>query len=257
MVVKVDIIDDFGPSKIEPYKIELLPSFQFEQGLKFATAIRSNNELTSSYNVQGGSYDENLVYVNGFLINRPFLTRSGQQEGLSFIHSGLVESISFSAGGFNAEYGDKLSSVLDIEYKRPESAKKGQTLVHGSANASLLGLESHIEQSVGARFSYLAGARYRSNGYFLNSLPTKGAYNPVFLDAQLLTNFELTENWTWSVIGHFSSNDYRFEPQTQRTDFGTANEAYSFTIYFEGGEQTRFQTMTAGTALEWESNFDT
>jgi hypothetical protein len=124
----------------------------------------------------------------------------------------------------------------------------------GSAMASLMGVETHFEHNPTSRFDYLIGARYRSNGYLLNSLPAKGAYNPVFWDAQFLTNFAVTENIKWSVIGHFSSNNYRFAPQTQETDFGTANEAYSFKIYFDGQEQTRFQTMMGGTSLKIKAN---
>lgn len=211
--------------------------------------VTSNNELTSNYNVRGGNYDENLVYVNGFQIYRPFLTRSGQQEGMSFINSSLVKNISFSGGGFDSQYGDKLSSVLDIEYKTPTTKR-----LKGSLVASLLGAEAHLEQQVNPRFNYLVGARYRSNGYLLNSLPTKGAYNPVFWDAQFLTNVRLNEKVLWSSIGHFSSNNFRFSPETQRTDFGTANEAYSFVIYFDGQEQTRFQTMMGGTSIKWQAS---
>jgi hypothetical protein len=224
--------------------LQLTPLSGVERTLVYTTAATSNNELTTNYNVRGGSYDENLVYVNGFNIFRPFLTRSGQQEGMSFINSALVSAIRFSAGGFDAQYGDKLSSVLDITYKRPDSFK-------ASVMASLLGVEVHSEGNPSGRFNYLVGARYRSNGYLLNSLPTKGAYNPVFWDAQFLTNYALTENLNWCVLGHFSSNNFRFSPQTQETDFGTANEAYSFRIYFDGQEQTRFQTMMGGTSLNW------
>lgn len=222
-----------------------------EKYIVLTTVASSNNELTSNYNVRGGSYDENLVYVNGFNIYRPFLTRSGQQEGMSFINSALVESIQFSGGGFNAEYGDKLSSVLDITYKTP--GVKDEDSLQGSVMASLLGVEAHIGHAESNRLNYLIGARYRSNGYLLNSLPTKGSYNPVFWDAQLLVNFAITDKLTWSTIAHFSSNNYRFTPQTSQTDFGTANEAYSFTIYFDGQEQTRFQTMMGGTALKYET----
>lgn len=234
---EIDPLKHFDPHK--------LPLDRFERSLIFMTAARSNNELTSNYNVRGGSYNENLVYVNGFMIYRPFLTRSGQQEGLSFIHSSLVSSVQFSGGGFDARYGDKLSSVLDITYKTPDT-------LNGSVMLSMLGEEGHFEQTVNNRFNYMVGARYRANGYFLNSLPAKGAYNPVFYDGQFLTNYALSENLIWSVIGHYSSNDYRFTPQTQETDFGTANEAYSFKIYFEGQEQTRFRTMTGATSLKWE-----
>lgn len=243
-------------SKIDPFTLERLPKIDaqkivsVEKALTLTTAATSNNELTSNYNVRGGNYDENLVYVNGFQVYRPFLTRSGQQEGMSFIHSALVESVRFSAGGFDAQYGDRLSSVLDITYKTPQK-------FNASGLASLLGVEAHVEQEVNHRFNYLVGARYRSNGYFLNSLPTKGAYNPVFMDAQILTNYNITEKLTFSFLGHFSSNNYRFSPKTSETDFGTANEAYSFRIYFDGQEQTRFQTMMGGMALKWQPNRDT
>ncbi|MEN9440283.1 MAG: hypothetical protein RLZ33_359 [Bacteroidota bacterium] len=239
--------EPFEIPKLPYYDAQKLPLGSVERSLVYMTAASSNNELTSNYNVRGGSYDENLVYVNGFNIYRPFLTRSGQQEGMSFINSALVKSVRFSAGGFDSQYGDKLSSVLDIEYKTPEKLK-------GSAMASLMGVETHFEHNPTSRFDYLIGARYRSNGYLLNSLPAKGAYNPVFWDAQFLTNFSVTENIKWSVIGHFSSNNYRFAPQTQETDFGTANEAYSFKIYFDGQEQTRFQTMMGGTSLKIKAN---
>lgn len=240
--------DPFEELILAPVDLQQVPgSGGVEKFLIYSTAAVSNNELTTNYNVRGGSYDENLVYVNGFNVYRPFLTRSGQQEGMSFINSSLVESIQFSAGGFDSEYGDKLSSVLDITYKTPKE-------FHGSIMGSLLGVEGHVEQKVNARFNYLVGGRYRSNGYLLNSLPTKGGYNPVFWDAQFLTNFAITENLTWSVLGHFSSNNYRFEPETQETDFGTANEAYSFKVYFEGQEQTKFQTMMGGTSLKWKAS---
>lgn len=239
------------PFELTPIKLrdwQTIPLQSPEHVLVFTTAARSSNELTSNYNVRGGSYDENLVYVNGFQIYRPFLTRAGQQEGMSFINTALVESLSFSAGGFDAQYGDKLSSVLDIKYRTPEQMK-------GSVMASMLGVEGHFEQQLGKRkrFSYMAGARYRSNGYFLNSLPTKGAYNPVFWDAQLLTEYIISDKWTWSTIAHISDNNYSFTPQTQQTNFGPANEAYSLMIYFDGKEQTRFRTMMGGTKFAFTS----
>ena len=244
--VHVDQESPFDLPILRVADIQNLPMGSVERHLIYTTAATSNNELTSNYNVRGGNYDENLVYVNGFNIYRPFLTRSGQQEGMSFINSALVESIQFSAGGFDAKYGDKLSSVLDITYKTP-------TEFHGSVMASLLSTEAHVEQAVGTRFNYLVGARYQSNGYLLNSLPVKGGYNPVFWDAQLLTNFAINDNVTWSVIGHFSSNKYRFVPESQETDFGTANEAYSFNVYYEGQENTEFTTMTGGTSVKWKA----
>ena len=240
-----------------PFELESLPlvdaqklTGSIERSLVLTTAATSNNELTTNYNVRGGNYDENLVYVNGFLVYRPFLTRSGQQEGMSFIHSALVESVRFSAGGFDAQYGDKLSSVLDITYKKPTEFKS-------SLMISLLGAEAHVQQQVGNKFNYLIGARYRSNGYLLNSLPTQGSYNPVFTDAQISTNLDLSENLVFSTLLHYSSNNYRFSPETSETDFGTANEAYSFKIYFDGQEQTRFETMMGGLSLKWQANAKT
>ena len=239
------------PFELTPIKLrdwQTIPLQSPEHVLVFTTAARSSNELTSNYNVRGGNYDENLVYVNGFQIYRPFLTRAGQQEGMSFINSALVESLSFSGGGFDAQYGDKMSSVLDIKYRTPEKFK-------GSVMASMLGVEGHLEQQLGKkkRFSYMMGARYRSNGYFLNSLPTKGAYNPVFWDAQLLTEYIISDKWTWSAIAHISDNNYSFTPQTAQTNFGPANEAYSLMIYFDGKEQTRFRTMMGGTKFAFTS----
>lgn len=239
-----------NPFELDPIKLndlQKIPLGGVERFLLFTTAATSNNELTSNYNVRGGNYDENLVYVDGFQIYRPFLTRSGQQEGMSFVNTALVDEVKFSAGGFDARYGDKLSSVLDIRYRKP-------TEFRASATASLLGVEAHVENVKGPRFDYMVGARYRANGYLLNSLPAKGAYNPVFMDGQFLTHYHINEKLRWDVIGHFSSNDYRFAPQTQRTDFGTVNEAYSFVIYYEGQEQTRFLTGMAGTSLNYKPN---
>lgn len=238
--------DQLDPTlqKISNLDFQKLPLTSVERTLVYTTSASSNNELTSNYNVRGGSYDENLVYVNGFLVNRPFLTRAGQQEGMSIVYSSLVKDLKFSGGGFDARFGDKLSSVLDISYIEPDST-------NGSVSLSLLGVESHIAQRVTPKFNYLAGFRYRANGYFLNSLPTKGNYNPVFYDGQFFSNYSLTPKITWSNFMHLSSNQFRFAPQTQATDFGTVNEAYRLNIYFDGQEHTSFQTMTAGTAFKY------
>lgn len=223
------------------------PQNSVEQYLVYTTAARSNNELTNNYNVRGGSYEENLIYVNGFEIYRPFLTRSGEQEGMSFINPNLVSDISFSAGGFAARYGDRLSSVLDITYRTPERFR-------GSFDISLLGAGVHVEDKINPRFNYMIGARYRDQSYVLNALPVKGAYRPRFYDFQFLTNYAVTENLTWSVLGHFSSNDFRFAPESQDTRFGTINQALSFRVFFEGEELTKFQTMTGATSVKWKAN---
>ncbi|MFT5920398.1 MAG: hypothetical protein ACI9FU_002217, partial [Granulosicoccus sp.] len=209
-----------------------------ESLLKTLPGVSSNNELSSQYNVRGGNYDENLIYVNDIEIYRPFLIRSGQQEGLSFINPDLVESIGFSAGGFEAKYGDKMSSVLDIKYKRPD--KFG-----GSASGSLQGGALHIEGATkNDKLSYLIGGRYKSNRYILGSLDTDGDYRPHFADVQGLIEYDITENWRLSVLGHYSNNSYNFVPQNRETEFGTIAEALRFTVFFDGQELNRFETVT-------------
>lgn len=238
--------DEFGMIKLAPLDFS---RFALNGGvtniLAYTTAATSNNELTANYNVRGGNYDENLIYVDGFQIYRPFLTRAGQQEGMSFINSNMVESVHFSAGGFEAKYGDKLSSVLDIKYRNPDSLRV-------SLVASLLSTEFNFETKIKNRFSMLVGARYRSNGYLLNTLPTKGEYHPVFWDAQFLTHYQITEHLRWNVLGHYSSNKFQFIPQTRETDFGTFNQALALKIYFDGQERSMFQTVTGGTSFEWD-----
>lgn len=213
----------------------------------------TNNELTSNYSVRGGNYDENLIYVNGIQIYRPFLARSGQQEGLSFINPAFVKKINFSPGGFDAYYGDKLSSVLDITYKEPY--KFG-----GSASASLMGGHAHVEGLFARkRGNYITGARYRANSYLLNSLPTKGDYNPTFFDYQLLANYYLDYSGPHRytklfVLGHYSNNNFRFAPSDRETSWGTVNEAYQLRVYYEGEEETKFQTFTAATGINWQKS---
>ncbi|MDA7804027.1 carboxypeptidase regulatory-like domain-containing protein [Crocinitomix sp.] len=241
-----EFIDPFPP--IEFSRISSITG-NFEDIIKTGgLGVNSNNELTANYNVRGGNYDENLIYVNGIQIYRPFLARSGQQEGLSFINPAFVENVSFSGGGFDSYYGDKLSSVLDIQYRNPKS-------FGGSAQASFMGGSAHIEGTIGKRGNYITGARYRANSYLLNSLPTQGDYNPTFFDYQLLSNyyigFDDKDNYQkLFVLGHFSTNNYQFQPQTRNTSWGTVNEAYQLRVFFEGQEQTKFQTFTAATGIE-------
>lgn len=245
VTISSEKIDYHSIPTLSTIDYQTIPMGSLERSLVYTTSASSNNELTSNYNVRGGSYDENMIYVNGFSIYRPLLTRSGQQEGMSFINSALVENVKFSGGGFDAKYGDKLSSVLDVKYRRPDSLKVTNMI-------SLMGVETSVENKVGNRFDYLLGVRYRNNGYLLNSLPTKGSYKPIFADAQFVTNYSITEKLTWSILGHYSSNRYRFEPQTSETDFGVANEAYRFKIYFDGQEDTQFNVYTAATSFKWE-----
>ncbi len=235
---------------IDPKKTEALPnvSGSFESILKTLPGVTSNSELSSQYNVRGGNYDENLIYVNDIEIYRPFLPRSGQQEGLSFIHTELVQNVKFSAGGFEARYGDKMSSVLDIKYKDPK--KFG-----ASVNAGLLGVQTHIEgASDNLRFTYLLGARYWSNKYVLGTLDVQGDYQPSFYDVQTLLNFHLKENLTLSVLASYAQNRYYFVPQNRETTFGTVNRAYRLNIYFEGADLMQYQTATGAFTLAYKPN---
>lgn len=226
-----------GLQKIDP-RIALLatnPSGQFESVLRGLGAV-SNNELSSQYSVRGGNFDENLIYVNDIEIYRPQLVRSGQQEGLSFINPELVGSIEFSNGGFQPRFGDKLSSALDVRYRRPVDFK-------ASAEASLLGGTVHLE-GTGAeqRFTYLVGARYRRNGYLLNSLESKGQYTPSFGDVQALLTFDLQPGTSLTFLGNLATNRYLVIPIEQETTFGTVNETKRLRVFFEGREQLYYTT---------------
>jgi hypothetical protein len=232
---------------IDPKKIEGLPnvSGSFESILKTLPGVTSNSELSSQYNVRGGNYDENLIYVNDIEIYRPFLPRSGQQEGLSFIHTELVQNVKFSAGGFEARYGDKMSSVLDIKYKDP-------TKFAASTNAGLLGVQSHVEgASKDLRFTYLLGARYWSNKYVLGTLDVQGDYQPSFYDVQTLLNFHIKENLTLSVLGSYAQNRYNFIPQNRETTFGTVTRAYRLNIFFDGADLMEYQTGTLAATVNY------
>lgn len=202
--------------------------------IKTLPGVTSNNELSSQYSVRGGNYDENLVYVNDVEIYKPFLVRSGQQEGLSFLNSDLVSSVSFSAGGFDARYGDKMASVLDIRYKRP-------TITTGSVSASLLGASLHLEgSSKDRRLMYLLGFRNKSNQYLLNTFETKGDYKPSFTDIQGMVMFEVNRKLEFSVFGNYARNKYTIIPTSRETSFGTINEALQLKVYFDGSESDRF-----------------
>jgi hypothetical protein len=235
---------------INPKSVRQIPnaSGSFEAVLKTMPGVVANNELSSQYSVRGGNYDENLVYVNDIEVYRPVLVRSGQQEGLSFINSDLVSSISFSAGGFEASYGDKMSSVLDITYRRPE--KFG-----GSAYASLLGSGLHLEGiNKKKNLSYLAAVRYKSSSYLFRSLETKGEYKPVFTDVQSLVTYHLNSKTELSFLGNFSVNKYQIIPENRQTEFGTINEALRLTIYFDGQEVDRYQSGTGALSLSHKFN---
>lgn len=211
-------------------------SGSFEAILKTLPGVSSNNELSSQYTVRGGNFDENLIYVNDIEIYRPFLIRSGRQEGLSFINSNMVDQVQFSAGGFEARYGDKMSSVLDVQYKEPEAFS-------GSATMSLQGVGIHVEgASDNHRFTHITGFRYRSNQYVLQSLDTDGDYRPSFLDLQTYLTYDISEKWEIGFLGNVARNKYNFIPSTRVTEFGTINEALQLTVYFDGQEIDQYQT---------------
>ncbi|MBC8048164.1 MAG: TonB-dependent receptor [Fimbriimonadaceae bacterium] len=207
--------------------------------------VVSNNELSSQYSVRGGNYDENLVYVNDFEIYRPLLIRSGQQEGLPFPNYDLISDVGFSAGGFDAQYGDKLSSVLDIQYKKPKDFEAGIT-------ASLLGASFYFNNgSDSARDYYLFGARYKTNKYLLNALSTEGQYEPVFFDVQGLYGINFNKKSTLEILGNFSSNSYKFIPQSAVTSTGIVNYVVQLQVFFEGQEVDKYLTGFGGVSYQY------
>ncbi len=234
--------------RIDPRLTALLPGpgSTVENLLKTMPGVNSTSELSSQYSVRGGNFDENLIYVNGIEIYRPFLVRSGQQEGLSFINSNLVSSITFSAGGFDAQYGDKMASVLDITYKTPGKFA-------GSFSMSLLEGSVHIEDAtLNNKLTYLFGLRHKSNQYLLGTLDTKGNYKPEFTDIQGLVNCRLAPRWEFSFLGNLSRNQYLFIPKRQETRFGTVTEVRQFTVFFEGQERDRFLTALGAFSLNFK-----
>lgn len=205
-----------------------------EELMQSQAGVSTHSELSSQYNVRGGSFDENSVYINNVEIYRPFLVRSGQQEGLSIINPDMVESIGFSTGGFEARYGDKMSSVLDIKYKKPKKFE-------ANVAANLLGASAFVGFST-KKFSWSNGIRYKTNKYLLGSLDTKGEYQPNFLDYQTYLTYEPTKNWAIEVIGDISENHYNFYPEDRETKFGTMENVKSFKVFFDGQEKDVFRT---------------
>lgn len=212
------------------------------------TLVGSTNELTSQYNVRGGNYDENLVYVNDFEITRPFLVRSGQQEGLSFVNADLTSHVQFSVGGFQSKYGDKMSSVLDITYKKPKQFT-------GSASLSLLGGSLHVEgASKNNKLTYLVGLRQKTNQYLLQAQPTKGVYNPSFTDVQTLINYKVNEQWEWEFLANYARNRFTFYPEEQTASFGLVNKAYQLRMFYTGAELDQFDTRFMGVSTTYRPN---
>ncbi|MGH1384777.1 TonB-dependent receptor [Kordia sp.] len=227
-----------GIQTVSAEAVRLIPGANpgVENLLMSFPGINNNNELSTQYSVRGGNYDENLVYVNEIEVYRPFLIRSGQQEGLSFVNSDLVQNVDFSAGGFQAKYGDKLSSVLDITYKRP-------TRFGGRVNLSLLGGSASIETaSKDSKFSTISGIRYRDNSLLVNSKQTETNFRPRFVDFQTYLTYKFSDKFHLNFLGNVSFNDYDYEPLTRQTNFGTLQDPVALLVFYEGQEEDRYRT---------------
>lgn len=255
VIVKESKLEEGGMIREEVSALKLLPTTtgNFESVLPhiaLGTSGGSGGELSSQYNVRGGNYDENLVYVNDFEIYRPQLIRAGQQEGLTFPNIDLIRDLSFSSGGFEAKYGDKLSSVLDIKYKRPDSLK-------ASVGGSFLGGSAHVEGSFKAgkddyqRLRYLVGARYKSTRYLLGSLDITGEYTPNFADIQAYVTYDLSRNWQIGLLANYNRSVYQFVPQERSTALGLINFALELFSVFEGQETDDFTTTMGGVSLTY------
>ncbi len=240
-------------TRIDPSFTEAIPDAAtggVEALIKTLPGVASNNELSSQYSVRGGNFDENLVYVNDIEIYRPFLIRAGQQEGLSFINSDMVSTIEFSAGGFQAKYGDKMASVLDIKYRKP-------TEFRGSFSASLLGASVHLEDvTKDKKLSYITGVRYKTNSYLLGGLDEEGEYDPRFTDVQTYITYKFSDDFDVSFLGNLAQNQYNFIPETRETSFGTFQTPFNTKIFFEGQERDKFVTMLGALSANYHPNND-
>ena len=227
-----------GVVTISPELVRKIPGANagVENILKLLPGVSFNNELSTQYNVRGGNFDENLVYVNGIQVYRPFLIRSAQQEGLSFVNSNLVENLNFSAGGFQAKYGDRLSSVLDIAYKTPTSFSL-------QIAGNLLGASATLETvSKDNNFTSLTGLRYRDNSLFVNSQQTQTNVNPTFIDIQSYLTYRFSDSFKLNFLGNLAINNYKNKPLNRQTNFGTIDEPRSLLVFYEGQEDNRYQT---------------
>lgn len=239
-----------GVTTIAPAVIRKIPGAQagVENILKTLPGVSGNNELSTQYNVRGGNFDENLVYVNGIEIYRPFLVRSGQQEGLSFVNSDMVQNVDFSAGGFQAKYGDKLSSVLDITYKKPVDFGVALDL-------SLLGGSLTLETaSKDSKFTSITGVRYRDNSLLVDAKETETNYDPTFIDAQTYLTYKFTDKFELSFLGNASLNKYRYEPQTRQTNFGTLENPLALLVVYQGQERDSYQTLFGALQARYNLN---
>jgi len=238
---------------IDADKIRLLPDpagGSIESLVVTYAGVSSSNELSTQYSVRGGSFDENMVYVNGMEVLRPLLIRSGQQEGLSFVNPDMTEAVSFAAGGFEARYGDKMSSVLDITYKKPKDFE-------GSASVSLLGANAYVGSSFG-KVTQVTGIRYKTGRSLLGTLDTDAEFDPNFIDLQSYITYEMTPKWEMNFLGNVAVNNYKFTPHTRETSFGAMDNPINFTVYFPNSkERDKFQTLYGAWTLKHTPNENT
>lgn len=249
-VVIEDKIRTTNMIRLDPKVVSFIPSpsGDFNSILFSQLGVSNRNELSSQYSVRGGNFDENLVYVNDIEVYRPFLVRSGQQEGLSFINSEMVSSVLFSAGGFEAKYGDKMSSVLDVQYRRPRKFA-------GSVTAGIQGSNVHLEgASKDFRFTWLMGARYKTQRRILGAADVEADYRPWFADFQTFLTYDISDVWEVNVLVNYARNKYIFVPQTRETEFGTINKALQLKVYFEGAEIDDFETYTGAASFNYHPN---
>ncbi|MFT4521202.1 MAG: hypothetical protein ACI8ZN_000127 [Bacteroidia bacterium] len=240
-------VTQVGTISVDPRESVKMPTLTFEQTLAAqGIGISIRNELSSAYNVRGGNFDENLIYVNDVEVYRPFLARSGQQEGLSFVNPDMASSVTFSSGGFESKYGDKLSSVLDVQYNKPKKFA-------GTATMSFMGAAIHVEDEPGEqnRFSYVFGARYRTLQYVLNTLDVGGDYRPRFTDIQGLFSFKINSKLTATWYTTFAQNNYLIVPESRQTNFGTVQSAVRLFVAFGGSELTEYSTWLNAGTLEY------
>lgn len=239
IIINQDLRKRFeGTTIISPDVIRKIPGANagVENIVKLLPGVYSNNELSTQYAVRGGNYDENLVYVNEIEVYRPFLIRSGQQEGLSFTNTSMTEKVDFSSGGYQAKYGDKMSSVLDITYRKP-------TKFGGQIDANILGAGATVDLvSKNNKWTAVTGVRYRNNALLVKSQDVDVDYKPRYLDAQSLITFQPSAKWEWSLLLNASRNVYEYTPQLKRTKFGTIQDAKEMTVYYQGTEIDEYQT---------------
>lgn len=243
--------NEINQTSLSPKIISKIPGSSLSgitSTLKTLPGVATTTELSTQYNVRGGNFDENLIYVNDIPIYKPQLVRSGQQEGLSFVNSDMISSLTFSSGGFDAKYGDKISSVLDIIYKKPKEFE-------ASADLDLMGVVLHLgDANKKNTLTYNIGFRYRNTSLILNSLEESGDYQPIFLDLQTFLSWKISNKWSVDLLYYISNNSYKFSPIARETTFGTSTQAYNMTIYLDGQENDNYTTFLGALSASYNQS---